>query len=264
MKVKTLTMMAGLGGSLLMAASADAAYSVVAQQYNFALNGTTPLTQANFPTYPGGLRVIEVFVVMDDPTDQVVGVVGSPANPFSVATLGGTGFRNSAVPNDKAPLNAIVGAIPSLNWDSFFTIGLRSSGLPGGDLGGVQDQVIVAPGTPGPNTDKWPNSPATSTNMAWTVPPTIDGVPTAQSVAGTADDIAGAPTNGVLIMRLVVAGAAGAAGQEEIDGTFGILIFDNAMGAEVPGSFTTVVPAPGALALLGLAGLAGTTRRRRG
>ena len=42
-------------------------------------------------------------------------------------------------------------------------------------------------------------------NMSWTVPPTIDGIPTPQSVAGNFDyDNDGNPDNKVLLMRLVV------------------------------------------------------------
>ena len=46
-------------------------------------------------------------------------------------------FVNSVLPNDMAPLNAFLPFFPDLNWDSFFTIGLKSSGPPGGDLGGM-------------------------------------------------------------------------------------------------------------------------------
>ena len=60
--------------------------------------------------------------------------------------------------------------------------------------------------------------------------------------------------------RLVVQGGAGT-GQTEITGNFGILVItDN--GLEEIGTGFTTIPAPGALALLGLAGLLGVRRRR--
>lgn len=251
MKVKSVAMVAGVGASLLLAGQASAEYlGITWEKDPFALNGVTPLD-----TLPGyaGQSVYNVYALFDNPLDQAVGVVGTPTNPFSVFVQGNnSGFFNvpAAQGGANTPPTALFATlVPSLNWDSFFTIGTKFSdpfGTPG------NDNLVIAPGTPGPADDgKWGAGPI-GMNMAWTLPPTnSDGLPQPLTVAGA--------DGRVLLMRLAVDNQT-----KVIEGTFGVLTFSGGVGEESPSSFKTVeVPAPGAMALLGLAGLAGFSRRRR-
>lgn len=251
MKVKSVAMVAGVGASLLLAGQARADYLGITWELDaFALNGVTPLV--GLPGY-AGQQVYNVYASFDQPTDQAVGVVGTPTNPFSVFVQGqDTSFFNipaAAGGADTPPSVFFATLVPSLNWDSFYTIGSKFSdpfGTPGNDA------LVVAPGTPGPNnTGKWGGGPI-GMNMAWTLPPTNgQGLPQPLTL----------PVNGrVLLMRLSLAADDPA---KVIEGSFGVLTFSDGVGVESPGSFKTIVPAPGAMALLGLAGLAGYSRRRR-
>jgi MYXO-CTERM domain-containing protein len=241
----------GLGGSFMLGATARGDFAGMQAELDiFGLNGTTLLV--DIPGY-AGQRVFNIYALTENPTDQVVGVVGTPTNPFLVQTSDGSGFINHPPAGggaDTPPSVFLAGIVPALNWDSFYTVGNAFSD-------GFSTALVVAPGTPGPNSDPWGGGPI-GMNMAWTLPPTNDqGLPTPETLAGA--DLR------VLVMRLVVQGGGGVAGQTEISGTMGLLVFDGptGQGSEVAGSFSTaVVPAPGAMALMALAGLIG--RRRRG
>jgi MYXO-CTERM domain-containing protein len=240
--------MAGVGGTLLMGSASDAALlGVTFEKDQFALNGTTLLS--DLPGY-AGQSVYNIYAEFDNAADRAVGVVGSPTSPFSVFTHQGSGFFN--VPGaqggaDTPPSMFIAGLQPALNFDTFFTIGAKFSDE-------FSTPLLVAPGTPGPNTDPWPaaGNPA-ATNMAWTLPPTLpNGSPPPETVAG--------PDGRVLLMRLSVMDQS-----KSIEGSFGLLWFDALGLPHQDGvSFSTAqVPVPGALALLGLAGLSAGRRRRR-
>jgi hypothetical protein len=185
-----------LGGSL----SADFVGMVV-EADSTGLDGVTPLSQV--PGY-NGQRVYNVFVVCNEPTDQVTGIVGSPGLPFSVSVLSGARFVNSPNGHDTPPSALETTFLPSLNWDSFYTIGVKYSNQ-------FSTPLIIAPGTPGPNTEPWPPTP--NTNMAWTLPPTLPGgATTPETVAGNY------PGNRVLVMRLVTQG------DEQLQGNCGVFV----------------------------------------
>jgi hypothetical protein len=192
-----------------------------------------------------GQSVYNIYAEFSSPLNQAVGVVGTPSHPFSIFVQGqSAAFYNSAgASGNDAPSATEAQFINDINWDSFYTIGKK--------LEPYSTPLIVAPGTPGPtSTGKWGGG-AIGMNMAWTLPPTTpQGAPTPETLA-----VGGR----VLLMRLAVNNQA-----KVIQGSFGVLIFDENGGAEVGGEFKTILlPAPGALALLGLAGLAGFSRRRR-
>ena len=65
----------------------------------------------------------------------------------------------------------------------------------------------------------------------------------------------------MLVAQLTVAADSADGSDVEVNGDMGVLIQEGGVNSEVAGTFT-YIPAPGALALLGLAGLAGTRRRR--
>jgi hypothetical protein len=183
----------------------------------FALDGVTPLFALGFY----GLRVYNVYAAFDDPQDQCTGVVGLPGSPFSVATCDGAGFANSPFGTDQPPTELAVQIEPDVHVDSFYTLGSRILGVP------FEDELIVAPATPGPNTDPWPASPSQAMNMGWVCRPTLpNGItPTPQTVAGNW------PGNRVLLMRLVVPEGA------SVQGEFTLLVFLEGAGSLVTDSF---------------------------
>lgn len=255
---RSLAMVAGIGTSLMMAGTSDAAYTGISFEIDlFALDGTTPL--AGLPGFPVGTTVYNIYADTSLPTDQIIGVIGSPEFPFSVFVQGqSTSFVNLAPQqggSDQAPTAFIAGVVPASNWDSFYTIGAKVQEDYGMDNQGNAIELQVPPGVPGPpNSGKW-GAGAPGMNMAWVLPPTIGNPPEPPP-----SSVAGADLR-VLIMRLVVANPT-----KVIQGSFGVLSVTGGVPQDpLPGSFkTAVVPAPGALALLGLAGLAGFSRRRRG
>ena len=142
-------------------------------------------------------------------------------------------------------------------WDTYYAIGLLQTD--NGPLwpSGVQtDELTPAPGTPGPNSDPW--GPANPQNMAAVVPPTLSdpGDPPGGPQVVTPQTVAGNFAIGVLAMRLTVLNG----GELDPLSSFQITTVEDGMSMLRP---NTPIPAPGALALLGLAGLAGTRRRRR-
>jgi hypothetical protein len=210
----------------------------------FALDGVTLLT--DLPGYDGQ-QVHNIYAQFDDPLDQGLGVVGTPTHPFSVFNQGTTaGFFNipcACDPNLLPPSMFLVSIMPGLNWDSFLTVGAKYSDE-------FSAQVIFTPGLMGPpGQGKW-GAGAIGMNMGWFLPPTNElGEPPPETQAGA--------DGRVLFMRLTTMNPA-----HVIEGSFGVLVVEDGVISEVPGAFkTALVPAPGGLALVVLAGL-GWRRRR--
>jgi hypothetical protein len=175
----------------------------------FALDGVTPL--ADLPGYQGQWAV-NVYARFTDFSDQCVGVVGTAMYPFEVGTCHGSDFVNSALGDDLPPASNEAVFLPSLNWDSFYTIGARLwEELPA--------PMIVVPFTPGPNTQPWPEF-GPGANMGWTQPPTLKGLPNHVTLAG--------PDRRVLLMRLVVPPGEG------LYLSISLLVFESGQGSQVP------------------------------
>ncbi|MHC4992344.1 MAG: hypothetical protein ACYTGC_15330, partial [Planctomycetota bacterium] len=229
---------AALVGTVLFAfAPARADYlGIVWEEDAFGLNGVTPLA---FIEGYAGQRVINVYAAFDDPVDQCVGVVGTTDHPFRICTFGASGFVNSEVPNSDSPLAGMEQVLADLNFDSFYGVGCLITGptQQGAHPSCGSDELIVVPTTTPPDTDPWPLDPALGTNMAWTVPPLIDGTPTPQSVAGNFDMMDGSYV--VFLMRLVIGPAEG------VNGRFGAVVFENGVRAVKQGTIT-VPPLEGA------------------
>jgi hypothetical protein len=237
--------------ALLPQARASADYVGIFWELDaFALDEVTLLS--DLPGY-AGQRVYNIYAEFDNASDQAVGVVGTPLHPFSVFTSDpAAGFFNVPPSEGGAntpPSSFAAGLVPALNWDSFFTVGTKVSdpfGTPGNDA------LVIAPGTPGPpDAGKWGAGPI-GTNMAWTLPPTNSlGMPQPVTLAF--------PDGRVLLMRLAVDDQS-----IGIEGSFGLLVFEDGVGSEAKGSFLIRAPSPGALPLLLAAALGGRRRRRRG
>ena len=216
MKMKTLC---ALGAALAAGTAANAAYQgLVFENYvgaGWAGNGFS------------GLTAWRIYADFDSPTDMMISVFGSPANPMSVASTDGA-FFNAAVNDLTAPMN-LAPAIWSNQWDTFVTIGLDFA---------AGDATATSPGFAAEVGDL--AGDFSTSNAAWYVTP-IDP----QSLAG------GYANENVMIAQFVVAAG------ENVSGTVS-LQFEGGV-QELDQYFNT--PAPGVLALLGLAGLAGRRRR---
>jgi hypothetical protein len=175
-----------------------------------------------------GLTAWRIYADFDSPDDFLVSVFGSPDNPASVMSTDGM-FFNSAVANSlTAPLD-LTPAIWSNQWDTYVTIGVDD---------GAGDATGTSPGFATEVNDLATNW--TTSNAAWFITP-VDP----QGDAGNY------PNNDVMIAQFVVAAG------ENVSGTLSLQFEGGAQALDQ----TFATPAPGALALLGLAGLAGRRRR---
>ena len=168
------------------------------------------------------------------------GVYGNAQGDWEVSVAGsGSMYHDAAGGATSQAINsAFFQFVPSMEWDSYVSIGaLYSNGDPFGanNLNDIGIDWGIWEG----------GGDLVSNNGSWFVTP---------------DDAQGAVYNGqVFIGQFTVAGGTGSAldlqGQVNLQGKDADGNTWNAIGA-------TWVPAPGALALLGLAGIAGRRRRR--
>jgi len=248
MKVSTLSALAGLGSAMILSGSANAAFTGlelvasdsffqahpnagVAAAWNGGANAQYDVYRlyANFNSNGAGDRVNVVF-----------GIVGTP---LTATVVGGTfynavdGYGNHFnLPSGVAPTNQA--------WDTYFTI----NGLPAGGT------AALSPGF-GTNTNNLGSASSTfsSTDAAVFVTPDNAQGAAVASAAGQANAPAG-------VFRVLLAQFTVTAGGL-IQGNIGLEY--GAAGQSVQASLGfSNVPAPGALALLGLAGFVGSRRRR--
>ena len=176
-----------------------------------------------------GILTYNIYATFDErPGDFVFAVAGTPLNPLNVDVTGGTFFQ-APFGTDQAPNPALFIPFPETEFDTFVTIGKKIS---------TDNATGLAPG--------WPGFGASSlafSDTGWFITP---------------DDPQGNPdaNNQVLLMQLSTQDGTGFSGNILISG------FSNGQDFQAFVPFNTV-PAPGALALLGAAGLLGARRRRR-
>ena len=170
-------------------------------------------------------RVHDVYATFDSPADLVLGVTGLPGLPLEITTDGT--FYQNPLGNDLSPNPALIAVHPSLAFDTFVTIGRMTS---------AGDTTLLTPTWPGFG----PSSLSTSFD-GW-----VSAVPQ------------GVPINGrVLLGRFTTVNATTFSGQITVAGIADQLPFEEFV------QFSHTVPLPGALALLGMAGVVGAPRRRR-
>ena len=224
MKMKTLSLLAGVSAPLIMTTAASAGFVGV---------------KTTIKDNPFGLLVVNVYAIFDRPgEDAMVAVAGTPASPLLVQVEGGV-FYNSPFGNNQAPNPAFFPAFPSLEYDTFVTIGKKTS---------TGDTTLITPGFPPGGIS---GAIFTTDQSGWAVTPF-------SPQANPFDPVNSFPGNGQILLAQF-----STANGTEIHGTFLLKFISNGVqGVQAYVGFTSI-PAPGALALLGAAGLIGTRRRRR-
>ena len=232
MKMKTLAVLAGISAPLIATAGADAGF--------VGINIVKKIPN------PFGITTINIYAEFDNMAgDYFNGVAGTPNVPLLIGVTGGT-FWNRAFGGDTAPSAGLIAAFPSLAYDSFYTIGLKST------QPGVPDATSVVNM---PSLGAAPGNTVTSvatTNGSWAaVPPT-------HTQADPWHPDSGGGGGEVLIGQFSTTNGSGFFGSFIIQ-----FVGDGVPGTQEAVSFEWAVPTPGALGLLGAAGLIGRRRRRR-
>ncbi len=180
-------------------------------------------------------------------------VAGTANHPMLIQVIGGT-FYNHFLNGEQAPLTTLVGAFPIAAFDTFATIGVKQLIAPGGPgPGQTEDLLSLTPGF-GPIT----GTSFSSTTGGWAIIPPPGPAPGGADQADPFNPNFVGGNGSVLIGQFSTLDGPGVS----ISGTFLIQYFSNdVVGSQVVSFF--YVPTPGALALLGTAGLIGTRRRRR-
>ncbi len=218
--------LAGLAGSFVLAGTASAEFvGVSISEYMDASWSANGYDATGLTTY----RLYAEFT--GEAGDGVLSAFGLTGLPLSVNSS--NGYHNDPLGGMTAPLDLTGVGIWNNQWDTYVTIGTTQA---------TGDATTLSPGfdtiTQNLSID-WVN-----TNGGWFVTPADP-----QATALDAE-------NRLLLAQFVKPAADGTA---DFFGTINLLLFD---GTNREGIAFSTVPAPGALALLGLAGLAGTRRRR--
>jgi hypothetical protein len=172
------------------------------------------------------IAVARIYANFNNPGDRLLSITGATYTP----TFGSGPFYQNAFGGATEPNPALIVVFPDLQWDTFVTIGSLTLGTP---------STALEPGS-------------SMTGTSFTGGYFIDG-DAPQGLAGAAGK--------VLLAQLTIESPVG------LDGVMGSMTVAwkaaGGLGATFSeASFTACVPAPGALALLGLAGLASRRRRR--
>lgn len=244
MKVKAMSALAGLGGALIMSSAANAAFVGVALESTDAYFMAHPNAGVQAAWAGGGNAAYDIYRLYanfnsNTAADRVNAFFGEVGTPMTVNVVGGT-FYN-AVDGHGGHFNLPSGVSPANQaWDTYVTI----NGLPSGGSASLTPGFDLETNNLGSS-----GSSFSSENAAVYVDPSQ-----AQGLAvATAAGQAPAPPG---IFRVLIAQFTVTAGGL-IQGVGGL----NVNGQNVQIAFSNV-PAPGALALLGLAGLVGSRRRR--
>jgi len=224
MKMKTLSMLAGVGAPLIATATASAGFlgiKVVSKANNF------------------GLLVCNVYAEFDRPgQDFMQAVAGTMNAPLLVQVFNGS-FYNHAFGGNTAPSTMLIAAFPSLAFDSFVTINAKvtSAAFP--------DATVQAPGLPIIQGTQF-----ATTESAWAV------IPDAPQADPFNSDYGG-PGNGQALL-----GQFATADGSAIQGTMLLQFVSNGVADVAVVSFFHV-PGPGGLPAVALFCALGTRRRRR-
>ncbi len=225
MKIRCSMLVGGCCAPLILAAPASAAFTGLSTESR---------------TNEFGITVVSLYADFDQVGDELTAIAATPLSPLNISVIDGT-FYQHALGSDRAPIDALVATAPSLAYDTFVTIGVVLLG----PTGQFEDLSFTAPTWTG-----FGASSLESISSGWLVLPG-----SAQADPFNPNFIAG--DGRTLIAQLATTDGSGFEGSMLVQSVSGGL----------PGmtyaSFSYVVPTPGTLVLLGLAGLASRRRRRR-
>jgi MYXO-CTERM domain-containing protein len=229
MNVKQASVFAGTVAALAMAGTASAAFQGIASSVaHVGSEGTT----------------YRIYAQMDN-GDRLDAVAGNGSQGLALTSVTGFYHNSNGGPTSKDINQNFFGFVPSLEWDSYVTVGaLYADGSPFGENAlnnvGIDWTAFEAGGD------------LETDNGTWFVTP--------DKAQGDAIDHGGDIGYGVLIAQVTTSDAGGTfsgllQGKDASGGTWSEAVSGAAYGGGD-------IPAPGALALLGLAGVAGRRRRR--
>ena len=222
MKMKNVC---ALGAACAVTGVANAAFVGLVTDYGYTGAGWTANGYA-------GLVTCRVYAEFDDPADFLISGSGSPGNAFWATSTDGAFFAPAIANSLTAPMNLTPG-IWSNQWDTYVTIGLDDN---------LGDATGTSPGFAAAVANLTANF--STVNAAFYVTPA--------DPQGTAGNYTG---NMVMMAQFTVAETATTAGG------LGVQWNDAAGVTTLTYAEWECIPAPGALALLGLAGLLGRRRR---
>ena len=136
MKVKSLAVAAGVGAPLILGASASGGFVGV---------------ECSEKRNEFGLLTVNVYAVFDRPgEDEMDRVRGTNLNPLTIEVVGGT-FYQHPFGTDRPPQPALFEVAPSLRYDTFVTIGVKSFNPndPGNPEGQPEDDMVLGSSWPG-------------------------------------------------------------------------------------------------------------------
>ncbi len=252
MKMKILSLLAGVSVPLILAGPASGAFIGIKTEKKFVDPAHIIADAANIPGVTS-LLVVNVYAnfTPGDAAAAIIGVGGSLALgiPLQINTKESIFFQHVfQTAGGKSPNPAFFPLAPTLRYDSFITIGRKEASTPAG----VADATQVI------GLDSWTDTRLTgSDEVSWF----LAGFPVQGDAGGGPDN----PPDKVLIGQYTVVNPGVTGG---VVGTMFVNFrHTNAAGVveilTVKGAFDNQIPAPGALALLGTAGLLGCRRRRR-
>jgi len=224
MNIKTLALVTA--GSLVAAGSAGAAELSAVGYWDT----DNPYMFGDYAST--GLQTCELYVSGLEDGESVLSVSGIPGSEMNVTTGDGSNFFNGDEfgQMNGAPSESLFAAFPSLQWDTWLAIG--------------DAQLSVSPGFPDVALAGGGEVIVGEDNAAW-----FNGNPGEPAFEDDGNVMIGQftfseDTDVSFSLNVQIIDASGVERQEYLTASF------------------NHVPAPGAVALLGLAGLAGTRRRR--
>ena len=228
MKLRTLSVLAGVSAHLIMTGSSDAGFV-----------GLKVVGKAN----PYDIIVCNVYAVFDRPgEDRMEAVAGTANTPLRIDVIGGVFYNTPNVGSNYAPSTFLISIFPSLAYDSFVTIGVKAVGV----NAQPKDNLTISPGYPPPV-----GSGKFTTSSGY-------GVTPLEAQGDPFDPVHSFPGNGqILIAQFSTADGTG------ISGEFLIQYTSNGVQFQQSAVSFFHVPGPHAWALLGAVGLMGNRRRRR-
>jgi hypothetical protein len=240
MKTKALCVLAGIAAPLIATQTSDAGFV-----------GLVTLEKQG-SGQAAGYIIRNVYAVFDRPGDRLLSVYGTPQNPIDVHVVGGTFKQYPGVAGLTGPTAYNVFANANNAYDTFISFGVKIFGTYSNVVGQPYNssEIFIAGDL------AFTASALTSLSGGW-APTGLSplGLPDNPNIVGGANSF-GPGVGSVLIGQFTTSNGT------DIQGTVNVQVLSN-------GNLITLtnqsvnLPTPGALALLGTAGLIGTRRRRR-